>query len=106
MIQLFREAVSIEEFTSSGTDAFGQTRTTGSWAESSAVRGRLLETGGAEITTAKGAVISTHKLFLPGGTTIDEANRVVISSLTYDVLSVRDPGGMGHHLEVQMRLAA
>ena len=106
MIQLFREAVSIEVLTPGSADAFGQTEPAGSWAESSAVRGRLSETGGAEIAAAKGAVLSTHKLFLPGGTTITEAHRAVISSLTYDVLSVRNPGGMGHHLEVQMRLAA
>lgn len=52
----------------------------------------------------KETVRSTHIFYcdVPVGITIDETCRLVYNSRTFDIVFVREPGFMGHHLELEL----
>lgn len=64
----------------------------------------LLKGGSAsENVTDHERTRATFKLFLPFGIDIQSQDRVIISSINYDVVSIYpDPGGRRHHIEVQV----
>ena len=64
----------------------------------------LLKGGSAsENVTDHERTRATFKLFLEWGIDIQSQDRVIISSVNYDVISIYpDPGGRRHHIEVQV----
>jgi len=47
---------------------------------------------------------ATHKLFMPLGYGVKVTDQVVCNGSTYNVLSVTDAGGHGHHTELILEL--
>lgn len=69
------------------------------------VRCRLLNAKGKQLQVDNQAVIAEFLLMLPFEQDIKESDRVVINSLTYDVLFVDpNPGNSNHHSECFLKL--
>ena len=89
----------IEHFTETGTDDYG--RPTGNWTPTYEDEPcRHVSGQGREIKVGQEVVIVYDQLFL-GDVEITEQNRVVIDTVTYQVLSVvfREDGFGAHHKE-------
>ena len=59
------------------------------------------KTSNREVFVDKQVVISTHVLFLEKRD-ITEKDKVVVDTVTYDILTVREPAGRDHHLELDL----
>ena len=84
-------------------DSYGQP--TASWADHLTDEAcRLMATTGREVAVGAEVVIADYKLFL-GDVDITEQDRVIINSVTYEVLLVgnRQNGTGSHHKECFMR---
>ena len=88
-----------------GQDALGQRN--GAWADDSTGNPCLLQPkSGKEFKRDDRVVVSTLKLFLQPGVDVTEDDRIVPGGKTYNVLFVWDAAGRGHHLELDLELAA
>ena len=97
---LLNTSVAISRFTKTGEDGNGQP--TGTWATVATVPCRIEPSAGQEIESDKEVVISTHRMFLEFGVSITEADRAIVGGDEYNVLLVKNAGGVGHHLEVEL----
>ena len=100
--QLLNKTCTIRRFTSSSNDAHGNPVKV--WSDlATDVPCRLQARRGRETTQPVQVVVGTHTLFLEPRD-ITERDRVVVATLTYEVLFVSDAAGQGHHLEVDLEL--
>lgn len=47
---------------------------------------------------------ASHRLFMPLGYQVKATDRVIVEGVSYDVLSVTDAGGHGHHTELYLEV--
>lgn len=65
------------------------------------VKCRLDQAGGQEMETAEGKVVkATHILFMNNTTVGERDYRIMIGLKKFNILSVGNAGGHGHHLEL------
>lgn len=101
--QLLNKTCVIRRFTSSSNDAHGNPVKV--WSDlATDIACRLQPRRGREAVQPTQVVVGSHVLFLEIGTDITERDRVVVATLTYEVLFVGDAAGQGHHLEVDLEL--
>ena len=78
----------VERYTEGAIDEYGHKDPT--WtAHIDGAACRLMSTKGVEITVGAEVVIADYKLFI-GSVDITEQDRVVVDSITYEILSVAD----------------
>ena len=93
----------VKYFTEGAADSYGNPAKT--WSDRLTDEPcRLTATGGREVQVGAEVVIADYKLFL-GDVTIIEQDRVIIDSVTYEVLLVTDrqDGTGSHHKECFLR---
>lgn len=95
---LYNKSITVKRETAS-MDAQGST--TRSWSTLGAIRGRARPASARERMAASryGAEIS-HIVYCGANEDVHRGDRMEAGSLVLTVVAVRDPGGMGHHLEV------
>jgi head-tail adaptor len=108
--RLFVHDLVVQRATEGAVDDYGHpTRT---FKTIGTTKGLARQLSGREIARVAeaGPVVDQWRILLPPGTTIDEGDRVRFASEAtdttkpyFDVLSVRDPAGRAHHLEVEAR---
>ncbi len=95
----------VQRYTEGAADDYGNLTLT--WADHLTDEAcRLQAARGREIKVGAEIVIADYKLFL-GDVDITEQDRVVIGSLTYEILLVEDydDSVTGHHKQVWMRIS-
>lgn len=101
---LLINTATIQRHTVTGTDEYGQP--VYNWANHLPDEPcRLMDAGGREIKVGAEVVIADYKLFLRD-VDITEQDRVVIDTITYEVLLVelRQNGVGGHHKECYLKV--
>jgi head-tail adaptor len=74
------------------------------WAELATVQGLVQERSGREVAGPDlQPIVSDALIFLAAGTDVTERDRIVLGTTTYELLYVKDAGGVGHHLEIDAR---
>ena len=94
-----------QRFTEAAGDAYGNPVLT--WADNqSDIACRLTTASGREIKVGAELVIADYKLFV-GDVDIIEQDRIVIDSLTYEVLLVEEYSDetVGHHKQIWLRIS-
>jgi hypothetical protein len=94
----------VKRFNDTGEDAYGHP--TGSWDDHLTDQDcRLMITNGREVVIGAEVVVADYKLFI-GDVDITERDRVVVDSVTYEVLLVapRQDDSSEHHLECYLRV--
>lgn len=56
-----------------------------------------------EIIEDRNLTIGMYRAFFPASSAVTEEHRVIIDSITYEVKSVADGGGRGHHKELLLK---
>ncbi|KKL20077.1 hypothetical protein LCGC14_2459080 [marine sediment metagenome] len=101
--QMLNATGTIRRYSSGSPDAHGNPVKT--WSDlATDVPCRLQPRRGREAVQPTQVVVGSHVLFLEIGTDITERDRVVVATLTYEVLFVGDAAGQGHHLEVELEM--
>lgn len=69
------------------------------------VRCRIQTSSGSEYKDGKVRMESTHRIFLPAGTSVTMKDRIMVGNKTYEIIGpVNDAGGgMSHHLEIDLK---
>lgn len=77
----------------------------GSYVYGQLVRCRIQTSSGSEYKDGKVRADVTHRIFLPAGTAVTMKDRINVNGVTYEVIGpVNDAGGgMGHHLEIDLK---
>ena len=101
---LLIDSCTTQRFTEGAADDYGIPVKT--WADYLTEDCRLQATTATEVMVGAEVVVANYKLFL-GDVDITEQDHVIISSITYEVLFVKDlQDGVGdHHKECLMRTA-
>ena len=102
---LLIDTCTTQRFTEGAVDAYGNPALT--WADYLTDEAcRLVASSGREIKVGAEIVVADYKLFL-GDVDITEQDRVVIDSLTYEILLVQDYADhtASHHKQVWMRIS-
>lgn len=104
--RLMAKAMTVLEPVAGAKDALNRT----SWTypgPGTPVKGNKQQTAAREVSTPTGTAVVVDWLFvLPIGTPVGPRSRIVADGLTFEVASVDDAGGMGHHLEVLARVVS
>lgn len=103
-VSLLINTCTVERYTIGAADAYGIPAKT--WANHLTDEAcRLMATTGREVLVGAEVVIADYKLFI-GDVDITEQDRVVIDSITYEVLLVEDKqdDSASHHKECAMRV--
>ena len=102
---LLIDTCTVERYTEGAQDSYGNPALT--WASHLADEScRLVTGGGRELKVGAEIVVADYKLFLDD-VDITEQDRVVVSSITYEILLVerRKDGAGGHHRECLLRIS-
>lgn len=93
----------IERATAGAEDSYGQPART--YAALATVKGLVQPKSYREVAlqSQAGAVVSTHTIFMRP-TDVQEADRILFGSARYEIVGVRDAGGVGHHYELDAKL--
>ncbi|KKN50677.1 hypothetical protein LCGC14_0630260 [marine sediment metagenome] len=92
----------LERFNPGVLDSYN--RPTGTWDSLAAnAKCRIQKSKGKEFKVKSEMRLSTHTLFLQTQD-VTEKDRVVISTVVYNILSVEDAAGHVHHLELELEL--
>lgn len=100
---LLIDVCTIKRFNDTGTDDYG--RPTGTWDDHLPNKDcRLQSVTNKEVVIGAEVVIADYKLFI-NDLDITEQDRIVIDSITYEILSVavRKDSSSAHHKELLMR---
>lgn len=99
------DLVVIQRRTTTSDDGGGRTT---SWAPLATVSCRIAPVGGGETGTAGARIVdeTTHMVTLPASADVSEADRLVISDVTYEVTAVRKRGAWETSRRVEVKEAA
>lgn len=102
---LLIDTCTVQRFSEGAQDAYGAPVLT--WSDNlSDIACRLQDGNGVELKVGTEIVVADFKLFL-GDVDITEQDRVVIGTVTYEILLAKElqDGFNGHHKEVFLRVA-
>lgn len=103
----YRHTVTVKRMTATGaTDDYGQPVTTEETVAT--VPGLVQPRSAREVALASqaGAVIGSHVLYIDPLAALGSDCWVEVAGERFDVVSVADAGGVGHHYEVSLRSVA
>ena len=82
-------------------------KSSGNWSALETVTGLIRPTSGREVFTAgKEVAVSSHVLDTAAGASMQPKDRATEGANVYDILAVRNPRDMDHHLIVDLELRA
>ena len=103
MDSLLKMTATISRATAGAADSWGQPGET--WATVATTKCLVQHISAKEMMSFGESVVSSHKVWLPYGTSVMNRDRVVVSGDTYEVIWVEDNvGGQAHHAMAMLKL--